>query len=90
MEHNHVEDWTPVSSFVVISSAACTPASEPTPTPLLPTRRQYPIVAVTQNSEWTPVIETFNGLEMVVVPPGCFLMGGMTVAVMSVPPLGFV
>ncbi len=27
------------------------------------------------NADWTPVIETFDGVEMVLVPPGCFRMG---------------
>ncbi len=34
-----------------------------------------PIEPVTRNGDWTPVIRTINGIEMVLVPPGCFLMG---------------
>ena len=30
---------------------------------------------VTQNSQWTPVEQTINGIEMVLVPAGCFEMG---------------
>ncbi len=30
---------------------------------------------VTANTEWAPVTAVFNGVEMVLVPPGCFLMG---------------
>jgi formylglycine-generating enzyme required for sulfatase activity len=30
---------------------------------------------VARNADWTPVIENINGMEMVLVPPGCFLMG---------------
>lgn len=30
---------------------------------------------VEHNANWTPVIQTINGAEMVKVPPGCFLMG---------------
>jgi formylglycine-generating enzyme required for sulfatase activity len=30
---------------------------------------------VTSNSEWTPTSQTFNGVEMVLVPAGCFMMG---------------
>jgi formylglycine-generating enzyme required for sulfatase activity len=30
---------------------------------------------VTRNADWTPVIQTFDGVEMVLVPPGCFRMG---------------
>lgn len=32
-------------------------------------------VVVTSNAEWTPILETFGGVEMVLVPSGCFLMG---------------
>lgn len=30
---------------------------------------------VASNVDWTPVIQEFNGVEMVKVPAGCFLMG---------------
>jgi formylglycine-generating enzyme required for sulfatase activity len=30
---------------------------------------------VSANADWTPVIQTFNGREMVLVPPGCFTLG---------------
>ncbi len=30
---------------------------------------------VAQNSDWTPVIQEFIGVEMVIVPAGCFMMG---------------
>lgn len=30
---------------------------------------------VERNRDWTPVIETFDGVEMVLVPAGCFMMG---------------
>lgn len=30
---------------------------------------------VTRNSQWTPVSEVFNGVEMVLVPVGCLVMG---------------
>jgi hypothetical protein len=30
---------------------------------------------VTTNDEWTPVIETFGGVDMALVPTGCFMMG---------------
>lgn len=31
--------------------------------------------SVTSNEEWTPVVREYNGVEMVLVPAGCFLMG---------------
>lgn len=57
-----------VMSFVLIL-AACGGGSEPTPPPA-PT-----VTPVTSNADWTPVIEEFNGVEMVRVPAGCFEMG---------------
>jgi formylglycine-generating enzyme required for sulfatase activity len=30
---------------------------------------------VTSNADWTPYIQEFNGVEMVLVPVGCFIMG---------------
>ena len=47
-------------------AATTTPEATPEPTAL---------TAVTENADWTPVVETFNGVEMVLVPAGCFTMG---------------
>jgi len=33
------------------------------------------IQPVTANSQWKPVVKSFDGVEMVLVPPGCFMMG---------------
>ncbi|MCC7447865.1 MAG: formylglycine-generating enzyme family protein [Anaerolineae bacterium] len=33
------------------------------------------VVAVTANKQWKPVIEQFDGVDMVLVPPGCFMIG---------------
>jgi SH3-like domain-containing protein len=33
------------------------------------------VVPVTSNNNWLPVIQTFDTAEMVLVPPGCFMMG---------------
>lgn len=53
--------------FVMIWGALAAPtgfAQEPTPIPV-----------GSPNTDWTPIIEEFNGVEMVLVPPGCFMMG---------------
>ncbi len=34
-----------------------------------------PVPTVTANSQWTPVIQDFDGVTMVLVPAGCFRMG---------------
>jgi formylglycine-generating enzyme required for sulfatase activity len=41
-------------------------------TPFTPTISRTP---ETSNSEWTPISQRFNGVEMVFVPAGCFMMG---------------
>src|SRR5262249_11671772 len=52
------------------TALAATPLPEPTSTPP-PT--------VTANSQWTPKMKTFDGVTMVLVPPGCFLLGSAAV-----------
>ena len=55
--------------LIVISMSACTPQSVPTPTSIpAPTQ-------VAKNADWTPVAQEFDGVEMVQVPAGCFMMG---------------
>ena len=49
---------------------AATSTVEGTPTPEPTT-----IAPVTMNSQWHPVIAPINGIDMVLVPPGCFNMG---------------
>jgi formylglycine-generating enzyme required for sulfatase activity len=38
------------------------------------TRAAWP-APVASNAAWTPVIQSFDGVDMVQVPPGCFMMG---------------
>jgi formylglycine-generating enzyme required for sulfatase activity len=55
-----------------------TPSVTPTPTPTLepvPAALAAWEASDKTNDDWTPVIETFDGVEMVLVPPGCFMMG---------------
>lgn len=48
------------------------PAEETTP---IPDAYQLAIAGVTSNYDWIPYIEEINGIEMVLVPAGCFMMG---------------
>ncbi len=57
---------TPTISF--------TPSITPTPT-ATPIPVGFSGNPVTKNSEWTPQYQTFNGVEMALVPVGCFMMG---------------
>jgi iron(II)-dependent oxidoreductase len=36
---------------------------------------QTPPTPVTRSADWTPVYAEFEGVEMALVPPGCFMMG---------------
>jgi iron(II)-dependent oxidoreductase len=65
---------------ILLLIAGCTPqpAAAPTPTPV-PTATVTPIPptpnAVSSNADWTPEIQPFDGVDMALVPPGCFTMG---------------
>jgi len=59
---------TPTPTLTV--SRTATPTAS-----LTPTLTSTPIPIVTANLDWTPVVQSINGTEMVLVPPGCFTMG---------------
>jgi formylglycine-generating enzyme required for sulfatase activity len=53
-----------------------TPAASPTPTDdSTPTPLPFGYVPVRANADWTPVEQDFDGVVMVMVPAGCFIMG---------------
>ncbi len=47
----------------------------PTPTPLPATLIALAQGPIGRNSDWYPLVETFDDVEMVLVPAGCFIMG---------------
>src|SRR4051794_10636310 len=56
---------------LIIALAACsTTPPVPTATPAPPTA-----TPITKNADWKPVEQDVNGVTMVEVPPGCFMMG---------------
>ncbi len=65
---------TQTQEAVYLTATADSWTDTPTPT-LTFTPSPTPIAAVSANDQWTPVIQEFDGMEMVLVPPGCFLMG---------------
>ena len=67
---------TTVVLALIVSCAPGVPA--PTATPPLPPTPTLPQTPVAHNADWTPVTATFDGIEMVLVPPGCFMMGSET------------
>ena len=64
---------------VVLTSSAEflgeTPSTLPSSTSPQPTATLDQPQTVTSNDEWVPVIKEFAGVEMALVPPGCFMMG---------------
>lgn len=52
-----------------------TPTLRPTFTPPPPTMLPTAIAVVASNAAWTPQAMMINGVEMLIVPPGCFNMG---------------
>jgi formylglycine-generating enzyme required for sulfatase activity len=61
-----------VKKFIVFSIALALASMLAACAPDLETLAQR---VVTRNDEWTPVTRTFDGVEMVLVPAGCFPMG---------------
>lgn len=49
--------------LLLMACRAATPDSQPTPNYII------------SNADWKPVIQEFNGVKMVKVPAGCFMMG---------------
>lgn len=44
---------------------------------LLTRMRAYGTSYIKHNADWTPVVQNFDGVAMVLVPPGCFMMGSV-------------
>lgn len=55
--------------LLLLAMSACAAQTPPTPT-AIPTP-----TPVTANADWTPVERDFDGVTMVQVPAGCFMMG---------------
>jgi formylglycine-generating enzyme required for sulfatase activity len=72
--YHYPYNWFSIYGFrVVYGPAVPDPeAAAPTATPIL---TLTPFPAVTANDQWTPVYQTINGVEMALVPAGCFHMG---------------
>lgn len=68
--------WLLLLCVIVIS--ACTVADQApsvTPTADLRVPLGFPGHPVTMNDEWSPMVQTFAGIDMVLVPVGCYMMG---------------
>lgn len=62
---------TPTPTF----TPSNTPTSTPTPTNTSIPPEEIAKTPVAQNADWTPVERDFDGVTMVLVPVGCFMMG---------------
>jgi formylglycine-generating enzyme required for sulfatase activity/CubicO group peptidase (beta-lactamase class C family) len=58
-----------------VAPSATAQESTGTPSSTQPEYMKLAESGVSTNAEWTPVIQDFNGVEMVLVPAGCFIMG---------------
>lgn len=63
---------TPSPTLTPTATLTHTQTPRPTETPAI---TPVPTVSVDTQSAWQPFEQTFNGVVMVLVPPGCFLMG---------------
>ncbi len=75
---------TPSQTFTFTPTATNTPSSTltstqtftPIPTATIATTPTPTLIStVTANKQWTPQIQSFNGVPMALVPAGCFQMG---------------
>ncbi len=66
--------YTPTRTPTPTHTPTATPTHTPTATPTL-SPEEIAATPVTRNRAWTPVEQTFDGMEMVLVPAGCFMMG---------------
>lgn len=66
---------TPTNTPTATDTPIPTDTPTNTPDPLLIAIEQAENFTGSQNSDWTPYEQEFDGVEMVLVPVGCFLMG---------------
>ena len=59
----------------MLSACALNDIASPTPNVLLATPLGYPGRLVVRNADWHIVLQKFAGVDMVLVPAGCFNMG---------------
>ncbi len=65
---------------------AVQPTAEPAAQPTAePSGGEYTGTVVQTNAEWTPVIEVIEGMQMALVPPGCFTMGNQAGTELEIP-----
>ena len=68
------ESWTDTPTTTRTPTVTSTPSRTPTPLPPTLDPVQLASTPVNANADWTPVSRDFDGVSMVLVPAGCFLM----------------
>jgi len=63
---------TETSAYATLLALSVTPTLRPTDTP---DPLQAAFTPVARNADWTPIERDFDGVMMVLVPAGCFMMG---------------
>jgi formylglycine-generating enzyme required for sulfatase activity len=66
---------TPIPPTVTPTNTPIPPTNTPVPPTATPDPFAYARTPVTRNADWTPVVQDFDGVPMVLVPAGCFMMG---------------
>ncbi len=70
-----VAESTAVPTAVPTATPTPLPTATPRPTATIDPVYARAFSAVYHNRDWQPVVRTFNGVPMVLVPVGCFTMG---------------
>lgn len=63
------------TDIIETTSPTLTATDQPPTTTPTPDGLQKAQIGVTNNAEWEPIMRDFDGVEMVLVPAGCFMMG---------------
>jgi len=69
--------YTPTATPTHTATATATPTSTWTPTATA-TLTETALATISANQRWTSLSKSFDGVEMMLVPPGCFKMGSTT------------
>ncbi len=66
-----------LGALLLMSACGAAEQFQPTPAPTTDFRVPlgYPGHPVATNAEWSQIVQTFDGVDMMLVPTGCFMMG---------------
>ena len=66
---------TPISTQTSVPPTVQSTQTSMPPTEVVLSPEEIALTPVTQNEDWTPIERDFDGVAMVLVPAGCFMMG---------------